>query len=56
MTSTTLLQQSFPSIEVQLENSSHSMEPTKVQVQPDFSGTSTEKDNGANTVFAETEE
>ncbi|XP_004294869.1 PREDICTED: probable WRKY transcription factor 2 [Fragaria vesca subsp. vesca] len=53
----------FPSIEVsvQSENSSQNMEPTKVQnqnannfqLQPDFSRTSTEKDNGANTVSAD---
>ena len=58
MGSTSFPQQSFPSIEVsvQSENSSQSIEPTKVpnqnannlQLQADFSRTSTEKDNGAN--------
>lgn len=60
MTPATLPQQSFPRIEVsvQSENSLQSAEPTKVQTlnrtnlhtQADFSRSSTEKDNGANTI------
>ncbi|XP_059442618.1 probable WRKY transcription factor 2 [Corylus avellana] len=63
MTPATLSQQSFPSIEVsvQSENSLQSVEPTKVQTQnrsslppqADFSRSSTEKDNGANTVLTD---
>ncbi|KAM1276501.1 hypothetical protein ACFX13_029706 [Malus domestica] len=63
MGSGTFQQQSFPSMEVsvQSENSSQSIEPTKVQNQntnnlqhqADFSHTSTEKDNGAYTISAD---